>query len=444
MDFLPQFGSLWLTIAAFIVALSIIVAVHEYGHYIVGRWSGIHAEVFSIGFGRPLWSRKDRHGTRWQIAAIPLGGYVKFLGDANAASARPDEATLSHLSADERRHTLHGAPLWARTATVVAGPGFNFIFSVLIFAAFFLTLGAPTDTPTVGSLKALPSGTGEIAVGDVIVAVEGQAVSSGEELATLSEKLPSASTMTYKVLRDGQEMTVSGPTLYPALATGITPRSAAYEAGLKDGDLVTAADGVPVNGFYDLRRIVESSEGRALKLSVVREDGSADEITLTPKSTDEMLPEGGFRTVYRIGMGGSFFFEQATVSVAPWEAVTGAAAQVWFIITSSLSALWHIATGAISTCNLSGPIGIAETASATASQGLPEFIWFIAVLSTAVGFLNLFPIPMLDGGHLAFYVWEWARGKPPPERVLNMLATIGLAIVLALFLFGTTNDLFCP
>jgi regulator of sigma E protease len=140
MEFIPQFGNLAFTIAAFIAALSIIVAIHEYGHYIVGRWSGIHAEVFSIGFGPILLSRTDRHGTRWQIAALPFGGYVKFLGDADAASGK-DGAAIDALDMAERRRSMHGAPLWARAATVAAGPVFNFIFSILIFAAVLLEIG---------------------------------------------------------------------------------------------------------------------------------------------------------------------------------------------------------------------------------------------------------------------------------------------------------------
>ena len=135
---IPLFGNLAFTIVAFVAALSVIVAIHEYGHYIVGRWSGIKAETFSIGFGKVLWSRVDKHGTRWQIAALPFGGFVKFLGDANSASAGADEETMSTLSDDEKRHTMHGAPLWARAATVFAGPTFNFIFSAIIFTTFSL------------------------------------------------------------------------------------------------------------------------------------------------------------------------------------------------------------------------------------------------------------------------------------------------------------------
>ena len=149
---IPQFGGLLYTVLAFVVALSVIVAVHEYGHYIVGRWSGIHAEVFSIGFGPVLWSRIDKHGTRWQIAILPLGGYVKFLGDANAASGKDSSAMeeITEQSPEELRRTMHGAPLWARAATVAAGPIFNFVMSILVFGLIFWSQGVSREPLTVG------------------------------------------------------------------------------------------------------------------------------------------------------------------------------------------------------------------------------------------------------------------------------------------------------
>ena len=160
IGFIPQFGGLLYTLFAFVVALSVIVAVHEYGHYIVGRWSGIHAEVFSLGFGPVLFSRVDKHGTRWQIAALPFGGYVKFLGDSNAASGR-DDAAMKEAAEDPvaLRRTMHGAPLWARAATVAAGPVFNFVLSILVFTGIFMIRGVVSDPLTVGEISMSTSST---------------------------------------------------------------------------------------------------------------------------------------------------------------------------------------------------------------------------------------------------------------------------------------------
>ncbi|MFM2355459.1 MAG: hypothetical protein RLZZ528_1195 [Pseudomonadota bacterium] len=443
IGFLPQFGSLLWTLLAFVVALSVIVFVHEYGHYIIGRWSGIRAEVFSIGFGPKIWSRMDRHGTRWQIAALPFGGYVKFLGDANAASAGADAEALSRLSPQERRQTMHGAPLWARAATVFAGPAFNFVLSVLVFAALFMVAGKQTDAPVVGELVALPDGSGDLRAGDRILAVGGFETPDYPALNDAVEKVPAAPVMEYRVERDGQQVTVEGPVLYPARAVSIAPSSAAYDAGLKAGDVILSANGAALADFAGLRAAVDAAQGNPLALTVWR-NGEILDLSLTPRKTDLPLPEGGFETRYMIGIIGDYSFTPATEALSPFTAVKAAAQQTWFVARSSLSGMWHIVTGAISTCNIRGPIGIAETSGAVASQGFYDFVWFIAVLSTAVGLLNLFPIPMLDGGHLVFHAWEWATGRAPSERALNVLMTLGLMIVVALMAFGLSNDLTCP
>ncbi|WP_415183221.1 RIP metalloprotease RseP [Phaeovulum sp.] len=450
MDFaglLPDFGNVLYTVVAFVVALSIIVTVHEFGHYIVGRWSGIRAEVFSIGFGPKLFSRVDRRGTRWQVAAIPLGGYVKFLGDANAASAGADDATMSALTADERRHTMHGAPLWARAVTVVAGPVFNFILSVLIFAGIFLWVGTATDQPVIGSMVELPQGAGDLRAGDRILAVEGHDTPDYPALVAAVDTLPSAPVMHYLVEREGAALEVDGPALYPARLAGVGPGTAAMSAGLKSGDVILDIDGTPLAAFADLQAAVKAAEGRAMALTVWRPGMPVNDsfsVTLAPKSTDIPTADGGFETRWLIGATGSFSFEPLTRPTGIIEAVTRGGQEVSFIVKSSLSGLWHMVTGAISSCNLRGAIGIAETSAAAASSGAQNFIWFIAVLSTAVGFLNLFPIPVLDGGHLVFHAWEALTGKPPSDRVLNVLMAIGVALVLTLMLFGLKNDLFCP
>jgi len=443
LTLLPSFGNLLYTLAAFVIALSVIVAVHEYGHYIIGRWSGIHAEVFSLGFGPVIYSWVDRRGTRWQVAALPLGGYVKFLGDANAASAGADEETMSHLTPTEKRHTMHGAPLWARAATVAAGPVFNFILSIALFAGIFMFSGVATDTPSIGSTYALPGGIGELETGDEIRAIEGRPTPDYPAVQEVADEFPTLERMQYLVARAGAETTVEGPAVYPARINAVTPDSAAMAAGLREGDVIMAINGAPVRSFAELQGIVKTAGGSPLDLQVWRDGEAEFEVTLTPKRTDLPLRTGGFETRYLIGIGGGFFFEPVTRRVGPLEAVSAGAGQVSFVVTSSLSALTHMITGAISSCNLRGPLGIAETSGAAASAGFADFIWFLAVLSTAVGLMNLFPIPVLDGGHLVFHAWEWAAGKPPPDGVMRVLMLVGLALVLSLMAFGLTNDLRC-
>ncbi len=441
---IPQFGNAIWTLVAFVAALSVIVAIHEYGHYIVGRWSGIKADVFSLGFGPVLYSRYDKHGTKWQIAALPFGGYVKFAGDANA-SGGVDEDAMSHLNDDEMRHTMHGAPLWARAATVAAGPVFNFILSILIFTGIFMLRGTVSEPLTVGDLRPNPS-IQELHQGDVLLEIEGTPLPSFDEPQLFEEvmtALPQQETLEYTVRRDGQTLTVDGPYPYPPMVTQVVPRSAAMDAGILADDVILSIDGTPIYAFDQLRAAVEASEGRTLALEVWR-GGDILQQDLTPRRTDEPQEDNSFRTVYRIGIAGGMFFEPATGPAGLWDSLTGAVSQTGDIMSGSISGLWHMATGAISTCNLSGPLGIAETSGAMASQGTTSFIWFIAVLSTAVGLLNLFPVPVLDGGHLVFYAYEALAGRPPSDGALRVMMSIGLTLVLGLMVFGLTNDLFCP
>src|SRR6056297_3414089 len=214
MSILPEFGNAILTLIAFVVALSIIVGVHEYGHYIVGRWSGIKAEVFSIGFGPVLWSRVDRFGTRWQFAAIPFGGYVKFLGDANAASGKDGEA-MEELPEEELRHTMHGAPLWARSATVFAGPLFNFILSILVFGAVMMAQGKVAEPLTVGEMKPLPVTGSALQPGDELLSVAGVPVPEfdGEGFQDFVDTLPTEPLLEYGIRRADADAQVPGP--YP-------------------------------------------------------------------------------------------------------------------------------------------------------------------------------------------------------------------------------------
>lgn len=442
ISILPQFGGLVWTLLAFVVALSVIVAIHEYGHYIVGRWCGIHAEVFSIGFGPVLWSRPDKRGTVWQIAALPFGGYVKFKGDANAASVGGD-GTVQAMSDAERRSTMPGAPLAARAATVAAGPVFNFLMSIAIFAVFVAIAGRATEEPVVGTLKPLPEDWATLQPGDRITSIGGVAVETMEDVLSTASDLPPATNIAYEVIRDGVEITVEATFPLVSVIDAVQPRSAAVDAGLMKGDVIRSVDGMEIHAFGQLRDIVSTSNGAPLDLEVWRA-GEALDVTLSPRRVDLPLPEGGFETRWLIGISGGLFFEPETETMGIWSAVKYGVDQTWFIITSSLSALYHIITAQISTCNLSGPVGIAGAAADTASMGASEFIWFIAVLSTAVGLLNLFPIPVLDGGHLVFYGYEALRGKPPSDKALNVMMTVGIVLMGSLMVFALMNDFLCP
>ena len=438
---LPQFGSVAFTLVAFVIALSIIVAIHEYGHYIVGRWCGIHAEVFSLGFGPVLYARTDKRGTKWQIAALPFGGYVKFLGDANAASV----GTVGAIRAADRRKTMLGAPLWARAATVAAGPAFNFILSIIVFSAVIMMQGRPVDPVTIRSFSALPEGyVQDLQPGDQLLSIAGIAVPPPDGFTVAIEGLPVEPVLDYAIRRDGQEMVAKGPYPFAPIVVGVSPNSAAYDVDIKPGDVITAVDGTTVFAFEQIVERVTASNGAPILLDVWR-DGQALTFTVVPRRVDLPGQNGSFETRWLMGVSGGLFFEVKTETPGIFQSIGEGARQIWFIIASSISGMGHMISGAISTCNLSGPVGIAQASGAMASQGWVSFIWFVAVLSTAVGLMNLFPIPVLDGGHLVFHVYEAVTGRPPSNGALRILMAVGLTFILGLMFFAIANDVFlCP
>ena len=420
----------------FVLALSVIVAVHEYGHYIVGRICGIGAQVFSIGFGPVLFSRIDRRGTRWQIAALPFGGYVKFKGDADPASMRAQEGGGP---AGVAGASIHTAPLWARAATVFAGPLFNFVMAVLVLAALGLFTGRVSEPLTIGEVLV----PGEFRTGDVIEAINGYPAGTLDGISEAGDAIESGADVTWSVTRDGATVDVPGPHPFPAVIRSVSPMSAASETDLRPGDVIEAVNGVAISTFEELRERIGASDGSAVRLDVLRDDARFG-ATLVPRRTDIPQPGGGFETRYLIGIVGGIPFDPERSAVGPLTALGDAVAQFRFLITASLEGMWSVLTGAISTCNINGPIGIAETSGAMAQEGLSDYVYFLAVLSAAVGLINLFPIPILDGGHLVFHAYEAVAGRPPSDRAMRVLMTGGVAVIAALMVFALTNDLFCP
>lgn len=437
---IPLIGGTLAILIPFVAALSVIVAIHEYGHYIVGRWCGIHAEVFSLGFGPVLLSGHDRRGTRWQLAAIPFGGYVKFLGDADASS-KADETKMAAMDAATKARSFHGAALWKKALTVAAGPMSNFILSTAVFAVMALLVGLATEMPTIGKLKPVP-GTDGFQPGDVILSINGTKTDGYGELFAYTASAEPTLPQVYQISRGGDVRSVGGPFALLPIIQSLTPQSAAIEAGLKQDDLITAIDGAPIVAFSQLQAAVKASAGRELQLTVLR-DGAEIVVPVTPRVVDHPSPDGGFEQRVLIGIEGGLFFDPETVRPGPLEAVTIGLGRTWSIITGSLDGIRSMISGAISVCNLQGPVGIAKTSGDMAAQGFGSFVNLIAVLSTAIGLLNLFPVPVLDGGHLVFFAWEGVTGKPPSERILNLLMTLGLFLIIALMVFAFGNDFLC-
>jgi regulator of sigma E protease len=436
---IPLIGGFVSTVLPFVVVLGIVVFVHEFGHYIVARWCGIRSEVFSIGFGPVLWSRRDAQGTLWQIAALPLGGYVRFVGDNDAAS-RADRKALKRLSDAERRASFHGASVGRRMLTVLAGPVFNFLLTIVVFAGIAFWQGVPTARPTVGEIAALPDVEQPLRQGDVLLAVDGRELAGFEDLYTAAQAMPAAGPMRLRVERDGVAIDVTVPFVLPPLVQGVEPLSPASRAGLRRGDVILTADGRALGSFGELREVVLGSGGRTIPLEVWR-DGQAITLDIMPVERDTDDGEGGFERRVMIGVAGAPLYLPATETPAPWTAVGYGVERMAVIVVQSLNGLRSIVTGAIGAENLQGPLGIAQISGETAAQGLLNFVALIGVISTAIGLLNLFPIPVLDGGHLVAFVIEAVRGRPPSPAAMQIAMSIGLGLILLLMVFATYNDI---
>jgi regulator of sigma E protease len=366
METLASPGILF-TLAIFALVIGVLVFVHEFGHYGVARLFGIKVEAFAVGFGKEVVGWTDRNGTRWKLGWIPMGGYAKFAGDANGAS-QPDYSLDSQLPEDERANLFHNRPLWQRSLVVAAGPAINFLFAILIFAAFFMTYGHQI-TPAV--------------VGKVV---------------------------------DG------------------TPAAA---AGLKEGDRILSMDGQGVDRFEDVSRIVAINPGTPIEI-VLERGGETKSLEAKPRIVTEV---DRFGNSYQRGQLGLMSGELVVVRHGPVQALRWAMVETWATVRMMWDTMAQVVMGRRPLDDLGGPVKIAQFSGQSATLGLPALIGFIALISINLGFINLLPIPMLDGGHLFLYALEGVRRRPLHPKVQEWAFMSGFALLMSLMLVLTWNDL---
>jgi regulator of sigma E protease len=351
----------------FLVVLTVLVFVHELGHYLIARKNGVRIETFSIGFGPELFGRNDRAGTRWKFSAIPLGGYVKMFGDSDPSSAMASPL-LAQMSPADREVSFYAKRLGQRAAIVAAGPIANFVFAIVVLALLFMTYGEPFTLPEIGQ---------------------------------------------------------------------VTAGSAAAQAGMQVGDVITDIDGQQIARFEDVQQTVRLNPGTAMTI-VVRRAGQPVTLHVTPTLTEFTDRFGGSHRIGLLGIGHSGV---DYVRRAPWTAVYRSVAETWNMSSATFEAMWQIVIGARPTDELGGPLRIAQISGEVAQIGIGPLLSFMAVLSINLGMINLFPVPVLDGGHLLFYAAEAIRGKPLGQRAQEYGFRIGMALVLTLIVFTTWNDL---
>jgi regulator of sigma E protease len=358
-------------IIPFLFVLTIVVFFHELGHFLVARWAGVKVLTFSLGFGPELVGFNDRHGTRWKVSAIPLGGYVKFFGDESEAST-PSSELLANMTEEERAGSFHHKKVGPRAAIVAAGPIANFILAIVIFTALFTFYGKPNTSARVDKVEA---------------------------------------------------------------------NSAAAAAGFQVGDVVTAIDGDAIGSFSDMQRIVGVRAGEPLTFMIKRGDA-----TLQLHGTPELREvKDAFGNVHRLGVlgitratsPGDVTTERVNPATALWLGVK----ETWFVIDRTMAYVGGLFTGREAADQVGGPLRIAQLSGQVATIGLAALVQFAAALSISIGLLNLFPVPLLDGGHLLFYAVEAVRGRPLSDRAQEMGFRIGLGLVLMLMVFATYNDI---
>lgn len=456
MDFI---GFITNNIIVFILIMTLLVFVHEWGHYWIGVRNGIKAEVFSIGFGRELFGwTSPKTGTRWKISILPLGGYVKFLGDTNPTGAG---AADSRLSEEERKRAFHTQPLIVRAAVVAAGPIANLILAVVLMFALLMTFGRPFTPPQiVVPTGASPAAAAGLRSGDVVTEIAGRGVDSFEDILATAQLYPGVP-ITIVFTRDGKsyhrsitpaprllidrfknehrlgDIGVESVQALPIVGR-VFPGSAAEQAGLHSGDRIVEIDGVRIDYFMDIPAFIRQRPGQTIKIRVER-DGQTIELTAMPVAEQIRLPDGTTRTEGRLGFSSPLASQVKRFE--PLEAAVHSVVEVWHMSGTIYTVLKQIVLGLRPANEIGGPIRIAKTAGEVSQIGWGAILYFVIGLSVTLGVFNLLPVPMLDGGHLLFYAIEWIRGRPLSERTQEIGFRIGLAAMGGLMIFATYNDI---
>jgi len=447
--------NLAITITAFVFALGVLIVIHEYGHYLVARLCGIKVLRFSVGFGRPLWKvRRGRDRTEWVIAALPLGGYVKML-DEHEGPVAPEEL----------HRAFNRQSVWRRIAVVVAGPAANLLLAIAFYWALFVG-GVQEAKPVLAAPEAgtVAEASG-IARGETILKINGEPVASWQQvrwqlLQLAVERQPARlevidakQRLTWRTLDlsrfdlegfDSDPLARLGlrlnrPDVAPIIGT-VVPGGVAEAGGLRAGDRVISIDGGAILVWEDVVKAVRAHPAETLQLQILRE-GNRIEIRLRPEAVQQNGERFG-----RIGAApqvdaGAMKDLVATVRYAPWPALVLAFERTWETSAFSLKMLGKMAIGEVSWKNLSGPVTIADYAGQSAQLGIGAYVAFLALISISLGVLNLLPIPLLDGGHLLYYLVEIFKGSPLSERAMELGQRLGLTLLLSLMAFAFYNDL---
>lgn len=444
----------WIYGGTFIVVLSILVFVHEWGHYIVARMCKVKVEAFSIGFGRELFGFNDRHGTRWKFALIPLGGYVKLYGDVDPASAQHDDTVKDGktgdarpMSAQERSMAFFAKPVWQRALVVFAGPAINYIFAIILLAFLYALSGKPVTPPSAaGIIQDSAAAIAQFQPHDEVISIDGRPISSFEEIRQMM--MISLDAPKQFVVRRGEELVTIeakpkkvededrfGFKHSRGLLGLISPRHAVRI------DTIEAINGITYTDINEKRDVLSSLMGQSFTITM-KNGGNSETLLIAPKAEFNTLvsrPDPGNPESDILFLSAKP--AEAFVKYAPIGAIGKAVEQSWVVTKGTLEALGQMVMGTRSASELGGVIRIGALAGDMAQQGLVALIIFTALLSINLGLINLFPIPMLDGGHLVFYSLEAVLGRPIPDRFQEYAFRFGLVFLVFVMVFANINDI---
>ncbi len=459
LEILPSwFSTGFISVVGFLFVLTVVIFFHELGHFLVARWCGVTVTTFSIGFGKELFAWVDGRGTRWRVAAIPLGGYVRFLDDANAASA-PSEENLKQLSEEEKKGAFQTKPLWQRAAVVAAGPLANFLLAIVLYSSVNAVVGVRQTSPVFQVVeKGSPAEKAGIRPGDRVVSIDGSEIESYNDLAR--EIFPSpgrefdigidrdGKRLNFKVTAEQKEFDdeigvtvkfgdIGARPAHPPRAGGIVKGGPADRAGMRSGDLITRIDDTPIRTFDDIVQNVRKSPGKEIEVEALR-DGKTMIFRMTPVPV--VVEQGTGTSVEHVRIGIAVALPQPRpVSLA--KAVRLGVTETWLNISQTLGGLRDIVLQRQSADQMGGPIMMAQVTARFVDRGIEPLLRWTALISANIGLLNLLPIPILDGGHLLFYSIEAVRRRPLSQRMQEVGFQIGLAVVMLLIVYVNLNDL---
>ena len=417
------------------IAFSLVIFIHEFGHFYIGKRCGIGVNEFSIGFGPKLFWFKDSSGVLWKFCILPFGGFVKFEGDLD-----PSSLSQQKNNSIENLNHFNNASILSRALTVSAGPLANFLLSIFLFSFIIMINGFSNDKPIIGEINDTPFQDIKLKKGDLILEIDNKPIENFTDIIIKYNELGYNKNIDFLIKRNDDVLRFIVPNLFLPLIKNIEPLSPASRAGLLPGDFILSVNGISILTFEELKKFVNKSNGDPLELEIFR-NGITSKKILFPENRPVENPDGSYKETMRIGIIGGFALEPERITPNIFQAIQFGFSATFRVIDGSLRGILEIINGSISAKHISGPIGIAHAISDVSKNGFISFVSLVGLISTGIAIINLFPLPILDGGHLVLLLYEKIFSRKPSVYFMQIFTFVGVFILLSLMVFATYNDL---